>query len=139
MSPVGEEHLVEFVENQDHVAVLAALQKFVDNPELLLLGLKVLLPLAGPGNSFTAGRHSHGEATEVVFITDVPHHLSHSFITTVYSWHQMMMMSLKACECMSAVRAGTSSHEGETHTDSAAFGHSETSECQSFRPRRVCL
>lgn len=80
------------------------------------------------------------EATEVVFIIDVPHHLSHSFITTVHSWRQMMMMmSLKACECMSAVRAGTSSHEGETHTDSAAFGHSETNECQSFRPRRVCL
>lgn len=59
MSPVGEEHLVEFVENQDHVVVLAALQKFVDNPELLLQGLKVLLPLARPGNSFTAERHLH--------------------------------------------------------------------------------
>lgn len=118
MSPAGEEHLVAFVENQDHVVVLAALQKFVDNPELLLLGLKVLLPLARPGNSFTAERHWHGEATEVVFIIDVPYHLPHSFITTVYSWRQMMMMmmSLKACECMSAVRAGASSHEGEKPT-----------------------
>lgn len=53
MSAVSEEHLVEFVENQDHAVVLAALQRFLDNPELLLQGLKLLLPLARPGNSFS--------------------------------------------------------------------------------------
>lgn len=51
VSAVSEDHLVEFVENQDHVVVLAALQTFLDNPELLLRGLKVLLPLARPGNT----------------------------------------------------------------------------------------
>lgn len=51
MSPVSDHHLLEFVENQDHVVVLAALQRFLDNPQLLLQGLKVLLPLARPGNS----------------------------------------------------------------------------------------
>lgn len=51
MSPVREDHLLEFVENQDHAVVLAALQRFLDNPELLLLGLKVLLPLARPGKA----------------------------------------------------------------------------------------
>lgn len=47
---MSEDHLLGFVESQDHVVVLAALQRFLDNPELLLLGLKVLLPLARPGN-----------------------------------------------------------------------------------------
>lgn len=55
MSPGSEDHLVEFMENQDHVVVLAALQRFLDNPELVLQGLKVLLPLARPGNSFSVG------------------------------------------------------------------------------------
>lgn len=48
---------MEFVENQDHVVVLAALQRFLDNPELLLQGLKVLLPLARPGKR---RRWNHG-------------------------------------------------------------------------------
>lgn len=116
MSPVSEDHLLEFVENQDHVVVLAALQTFMDNPELLLQGLKVLLPLARPGNSFSSQRRLHGDATQVVFLVhfSLPQHHSHSFITTVYFWHHQMMMSLEACEssrqCSSPLTAGTSSH-----------------------------
>lgn len=56
---MSEEHLLEFVENQDHVVVLAALRTFLDSPELLLQGLKVLLPLARPGNSLICNSRRH--------------------------------------------------------------------------------
>lgn len=42
---------MEFVENQDHIAVLTALKRFLDSPELLLQAMKVLIPLSRPGKT----------------------------------------------------------------------------------------
>uniref|UniRef100_I3J7H6 non-specific serine/threonine protein kinase n=1 Tax=Oreochromis niloticus TaxID=8128 RepID=I3J7H6_ORENI len=49
LEEVSDDHLVEFVENQDHAVVLAALKRFPDNSEMQLQALKALLPLAHPG------------------------------------------------------------------------------------------
>uniref|UniRef100_A0A669AWA1 non-specific serine/threonine protein kinase n=1 Tax=Oreochromis niloticus TaxID=8128 RepID=A0A669AWA1_ORENI len=51
LEEVSDDHLVEFVENQDHAVVLAALKRFPDNSEMQLQALKALLPLAHPGSN----------------------------------------------------------------------------------------
>ncbi|XP_063053103.1 leucine-rich repeat serine/threonine-protein kinase 2 isoform X2 [Engraulis encrasicolus] len=45
---VSEEHLVDFVDRQDHSVILRAAHTFRHNQELLLHAFRALLPLAGP-------------------------------------------------------------------------------------------
>ncbi|MFT7799691.1 leucine-rich repeat serine/threonine-protein kinase 2 isoform X1 [Arapaima gigas] len=49
LEQVPEEHLLEFVEKEDHSAVLSAARMFNNSVEVVLQALRVLLPLAGPG------------------------------------------------------------------------------------------
>ncbi|XP_048847546.1 leucine-rich repeat serine/threonine-protein kinase 2 isoform X5 [Brienomyrus brachyistius] len=48
---VPEEHLVEFIEKEDHIVVLKAARSFRDQENVLLQALRVLYPLAGPASN----------------------------------------------------------------------------------------
>nr|XP_023685998.1 leucine-rich repeat serine/threonine-protein kinase 2 isoform X1 [Paramormyrops kingsleyae] len=48
---VPEEHLVEFIEKEDHIIVLKAARLFRDQENVLLQALRVLYPLAGPASN----------------------------------------------------------------------------------------
>ncbi|XP_039617045.1 leucine-rich repeat serine/threonine-protein kinase 2 isoform X2 [Polypterus senegalus] len=45
---VADEHLIEFVETGDHMAILNTIKQFQNNEDTVLQALKALLPLAGP-------------------------------------------------------------------------------------------
>ncbi|KAG2459842.1 LRRK2 kinase, partial [Polypterus senegalus] len=44
----ADEHLIEFVETGDHMAILNTIKQFQNNEDTVLQALKALLPLAGP-------------------------------------------------------------------------------------------
>ncbi|MBN3321023.1 LRRK2 kinase, partial [Atractosteus spatula] len=51
LEKVPDVHLIEFVETQDHNAILNAARQFQDNEDTVLHALRVLLPLAGPASN----------------------------------------------------------------------------------------